>query len=105
MFLSVLTVKVWLGGFLHACGDVSPSEVDIATIMLFSPRMWRCFFSCWTDADFRGVFFTYVEMFLNTAFLTWAEACFLHIVEMFRLYHLPGKLYLFHTRVDIVLYS
>ena len=50
-------------GFLHVCGGVSGVNFEIAEACLFSPRMWRCFWSMIQAGQEREVFSTYVEVF------------------------------------------
>ena len=48
---------------LHACGDVSKCQIISPVILLFAPRMWRCFYGDHDEKNNHGVCSTHVEMF------------------------------------------
>ena len=66
-------------GFLHVCGGVSARGGTRYTEILFSPRMWRCFYLTLLKLGRYLVFSTYVEVFLRQFIIGNILLCFLHV--------------------------
>ena len=66
-------------GFLHVCGGVSITLIDMANDFGFSPRIWRCFSNALAQPRTIKVFSTYVEVFPARQACRSTRLCFLHV--------------------------
>ena len=64
MFLASTTSEALRRCLLHACGDVSFTELMSTWLSLSAPRMWRCFYGRLGGGHHDCVCSTHVEMFL-----------------------------------------